>query len=210
MCFTFILQQMLCDTRSFYPPFFHCIFTILSERCSSILHAALVKLCYAFIRHKCVTPSVEYLKELGITVYAILQFPGHYVCIKPRVAHMVFNLGDSVAEATNFCLEGHSELLKDHYVLGKLVYKFLVCYCEEGKETGVPRLRKISFTRLSKMKYNDRKDKKTRGKLKLPFFMKKRMNFFHRKVSERSNLNFLEKFSLFLILNLFDIPYSLV
>ena len=145
------------------------------------LQAAVVKLCSAFIRHKCVTPSPVYLQELGIKLYAILQFPGNYVYIKPRVAHMVFNLGDSVAEATNFCLEGHMELLKDHYVAGQLAYKYLVCYCEEGKFNGIPRLRKISFRRVSAMKFEDR-DKNTRGKQKLKLFQMRRTRFFHTKV----------------------------
>ena len=77
---------------------------------------------------------------------------------------MVFNIGESVAEATNFCLEGHDQLLDDVELDGKLLYKFLVCFCEEGRIKKVPRILKSSFNVLKTMRYEDRADKKTAGR----------------------------------------------
>ena len=45
-------------------------------------------------------------------VLALLQLAGRHVISKPRVPHMVFNIGASAAEITNFCLEKHIELLQ--------------------------------------------------------------------------------------------------
>ena len=81
---------------------------------------------------------------------------------------MVFNIGDSVAEATNFCLEGHIRLLQDITLeCGHVIYKYLVCLCEQGKEKKVPRIELKNLAKVSSMNYADREDKKTAGKRKL-------------------------------------------
>ena len=88
--------------------------------------------------------------------------------VKPKVPHMVFNIGDSVAEATNFCLEGHIKLLQDLTLeCGHVIYKYIVCFCEEGKEKKVPRIELKSLVKVSSMSYANRDDKKTAGKRKL-------------------------------------------
>ena len=88
--------------------------------------------------------------------------------VKPKVPHMVFNIGDSVAEATNFCLEGHIRLLQDITLeCGHVIYKYLVCLCEQGKEKKVPRIELKNLAKVSSMNYADREDKKTAGKRKL-------------------------------------------
>ena len=160
------------------------IFFTFLERCTSKWHVELVKKCLAFIRHKGLTPSPGYLEKHGINVFGLLQFPGHYAFLKPRVAHMVFNLGETVAEATNFCLEGHQKLLENHYELEQCVYEFLVCKCRFGRKKRIPRILKSSFTRFAKFTFANRPSKQTRGKQKL-LGTKKKTNkrFQHKKAS---------------------------
>ena len=103
---------------------------------------------------------------------ALLQFPGRHVISKPSVPHMVFNLGDSVAEATNFCLEKHLELLETQLEGDNPIYKYIVCSCGEGKERLVARLPKSCFIGVSRMSFANREDKKTAGKQKLAIWQR--------------------------------------
>ena len=95
---------------------------------------------------------------------------------------MVFNIGESVAEATNFCLEGHIKLLQDRTLeCGDVIYKYLVCFCTEGKEKKVPRIELKSIAKVSSMSYADRDDKKTAGKRKILLNMKNKAKHFSRR-----------------------------
>ena len=153
------------------------------ESCVDPDYAFVAKTCPAFIRHKCTTPSPTYVCDQGIKLSSILQFPRRYVVVKPKVPHMVFNIGDSVAEATNFCLEGHTKLLCDVKRSKHVLYKYLVCNCEDGRENGVPRIRKVHLERISKMSFANRRDKRTAGKQKLSRSKKKKTAMFtHKKV----------------------------
>lgn len=156
---------------------------VFLERCTDPDYAIAVKECPAFIRHKFATPSPSYLRHQDIKLSSILQFPRRYVVIKPKVPHMVFNIGESVAEATNFFLENHIHLLNDVRRGKDVLYKYLVCKCEDGKGT-VPHVRKVSLKKISNMSFANRRDKRSAGKQKLSRAKKKRSaRFTHFKVS---------------------------
>ena len=166
-------------------------FFVVLEECSNPDYTALVNQCIAFIRKKCLTPTPTYLRDLGITLGSIIQFPGRHVVVKPKVPHMVFNIGESVAEATNFSLEDHAELLNDvRLACGELRYKFLVCRCRDKKPKKqwrhIPRIELKSLAKVSSMRYDER-DKKTAGKRRLTGAKKNtKKHFHHRKVNKFS------------------------
>ena len=114
----------------------------------------------------------------------IVQTQGTYVITKPGVPHMVFNLGHSVAEATNFFLEGHQRLITNIYKENKLVYKFLICMCKEGarkkQKLQIARILRSSFNSTNLLTYANRVDKLTHGRKKRSGAKKKKNSKFTR------------------------------
>ena len=104
--------------------------------------------------------------------------------VKPKVPHMVFNIGESVAEATNFSLEGHKDLLDEvRLACGDLGYKFLVCHCKDRESKHVAKIELRSLAKVSSMQYDER-HKKTAGKRRLRGAKKNiKKHFSMRKVS---------------------------
>ena len=78
--------------------------------------------CDAFLRHKRMTCTPQFLLSRGIQVFGVKQLAGEYVVVLPKSPHFGYNKGLNVAEAANFTLNNHKHLLRSSEG-----YNFKVC-----------------------------------------------------------------------------------
>ena len=82
------------------------VVSLLQKACQDAGHGEYVS-CKAFLRHKTLFATPQYLLQRGIQVYRIVQEPGMYVLLPEGVIHWGYNDDDNLAEAVNFATDNH-------------------------------------------------------------------------------------------------------
>ena len=173
----------------------------ISEACRGTDYADSVR-CPAFLRHKQFTCNARWLLDQGVQVYRIIQRPGDYVIVKPGVAHWVFNCGDNRAEAVNFALPNHYQMIAPVTINGVARYRYLTCRsgynprwqehfrnrCLNGEDARVVMIARDVFRSISQMRYC-RRERHRPGKQATANAKKKRGTLFtHVKSVKRQRL----------------------